>query len=225
MIRVLVVDDQALVRAGVRMILTPEPDIDVVAEAEDGAAAVAAVLDHAPDVVLMDVRMAGVDGIEATRRIVAGPEPVPRVLVLTTFHVDTYVYDALRAGAAGFLLKDAPSEQLVAAVRTVHEGVSPLAPEVTRRLVETFNPAPDAVSNDPRLAELTRRETDVLVALARGRSNREIARHLVLSEATVKTHVNRLLRKLGLSSRTQAVVFGYESGLVRVNEREQDPPT
>jgi DNA-binding NarL/FixJ family response regulator len=212
-IRVLVVDDQDLVRAGIRMILATEADIEVVAEASDGAAAVAAAEEHQPDVVLMDIRMSGMNGIDATRRVVQ-LDPAPRVLVLTTFDLDAYVYDALRAGASGFLLKDAPSERLVAAIRTVNEGVSQLAPEITTRLVQSFAPREPPV-RDPRLDELTPRELEVLLIVARGLSNHEIARTLFLSEATVKTHVNRLLRKLGLTSRTQAVVFGYESGLVQ----------
>jgi DNA-binding NarL/FixJ family response regulator len=223
MIRVLVVDDQELVRAGIQMILATEPDIEVVAEVGDGESAVVAALEHRPDVVLMDIRMSGLDGIEATRRLLAADlEELPKVLILTTFNLDAYVYDALSAGASGFLLKDAPSEQLVAAIRTVNEGVSQLAPEVTRRLVESFAPRQER-ARDPRLDQLTPRELEVLLALTRGLSNQEIARALFLSEATVKTHVNRLLRKLDLRSRTQAVVFGYESGLVEVGGPAHDP--
>ena len=215
MIRVLVVDDQELVRAGIRMILATEPDLELVGEVADGADAVAAVEVSSPDVVLMDIRMPRLNGIEATRAILDGRERPPKVLVLTTFNADDYVYHALRAGAAGFLLKDAPSDQLVAAIRTVSEGVSLLTPSVTQQLVERFAPE-QSRTRDPRLDELTPREVEVLRSLARGLSNNEIARSLHLSEATVKTHVNHLLTKLDLTSRTQAVVFGYESGLVQV---------
>jgi DNA-binding NarL/FixJ family response regulator len=214
-IRVLIVDDQELVRAGIRMILATEPDLELAGEVADGAEAAAAVDETSPDVVLMDIRMPTMNGIEATRAILDGRERAPKVLVLTTFNADDYVYHALRAGAAGFLLKDAPSDQLVAAIRTVSEGVSLLTPSVTQQLVERFAPV-QPPSRDPRLDELTPREVDVLRSLARGLSNNEIARSLHLSEATVKTHVNHLLTKLDLTSRTQAVVFGYESGLVRV---------
>jgi DNA-binding NarL/FixJ family response regulator len=169
----------------------------------------------------MDIRMSGTNGIEATRQIIGADADVvpPKVLILTTFDVDSYVYDALRAGASGFLLKDAPSDQLVAAIRTVNEGVSPLAPQVTRRLVESFAPQRQR-PHDPRIDDLTPRELEVLLALTRGLSNHDIAREMVLSDATVKTHVNRVLRKLDLTSRTQAVVFGYESGLVEVGGQE-----
>lgn len=223
MIRVLVVDDQDLVRAGIRMILATERDIEVVAEAGDGESAIAAASEHRPDVVLMDIRMSGVNGIDATRRLLqADAAAQPKVLILTTFSLDSYVYDALRAGASGFLLKDAPSEQLVAAIRTVNEGVSQLAPEVTTRLVESFAPRQER-PRDPRLDELTPRELEVLLALTRALSNQEIARSMFLSEATVKTHVNRLLRKLDLSTRTQAVVYGYETGLVEVGGSAETP--
>jgi DNA-binding NarL/FixJ family response regulator len=230
MIRVLVVDDQELVRAGIRMILATEPDLEIVGEADDGSTAVTACAELRPDVVLMDIRMSGTNGIEATRQILGAvnePDPdsgsrpgPPKVLILTTFDVDSYVYDALRAGASGFLLKDAPSDQLVAAIRTVNEGVSPLAPQVTRRLVESFAPQRQR-PHDPRIGDLTPRELEVLLALTRGLSNHDIAREMVLSDATVKTHVNRVLRKLDLTSRTQAVVFGYESGLVEVGGQER----
>jgi DNA-binding NarL/FixJ family response regulator len=221
MIRVLVVDDQALVRAGIRMILATEPDLEVVGEADDGSTAISACAELRPDVVLMDIRMSGTNGIEATRQIIGADADFvqPKVLILTTFDVDSYVYDALRAGASGFLLKDAPSDQLVAAIRTVNEGVSPLAPQVTRRLVESFAPQRQR-PHDPRIDDLTPRELEVLLALTRGLSNHDIAREMVLSDATVKTHVNRVLRKLDLTSRTQAVVFGYESGLVEVGGQE-----
>jgi DNA-binding NarL/FixJ family response regulator len=212
-IRVLLADDQALVRAGFRMILAAEPDIEVVGEVGDGAAAVALAAELRPDIVLMDVRMPDVDGIEATRRLQAGLD-APRVLVLTTFDLDEVVYDALRAGASGFLLKDAPEAQLLSAIRVVAEGASIFAPSVTRRLVAEFaRRAPAAPP--PGLTELTPREHDVLRLLARGLSNAEIAGTLVVSEHTVKTHVAHILLKLGLRDRTQAVVIAYESGVVQ----------
>lgn len=213
MIRVLLVDDQQLVRAGFRMILRAEPDIDVVGEAGDGADAVAQAEALAPDVVLMDIRMPGIDGIEATGRITALTGG-PRVLVLTTFDLDEYVYESLRAGASGFLLKDAPEDQLVAAIRIAADGGAMFAPSVTRRLIGEFSrrAAPEAPS--PGLAELTAREVEVLRLLARGLSNMEIAAELVLSEHTVKTHVASILSKLRLRDRVQAVVLAFESGLV-----------
>jgi DNA-binding NarL/FixJ family response regulator len=212
-IRVLIADDQALVRTGFRLILSGEPGIDVVAEARDGAEAATLAAELAPDVVLMDVRMPGVDGIEATRRIVVD-ETSPRVLVLTTFDLDDIVYDALRAGASGFLLKDAPEERLLTAIQVVAEGGSLFAPSVTRRLIDEFSRrAPTAPP--PALSELTARELEVLRLLAEGLSNAEIAARLVVSEHTVKTHVARILQKLNLRDRTQAVVVAYESGLVR----------
>jgi DNA-binding NarL/FixJ family response regulator len=212
-IRVLIADDQALVRTGFRLILSGEPGIDVVAEARDGAEAATLAAELAPDVVLMDVRMPGVDGIEATRRIVVD-ETSPRVLVLTTFDLDDIVYDALRAGASGFLLKDAPEERLLTAIQVVAEGGSLFAPSVTRRLIDEFSRrAPTAPP--PALSELTARELEVLRLLAEGLSNAEIAARLVVSEHTVKTHVARILQKLDLRDRTQAVVVAYESGLVR----------
>jgi DNA-binding NarL/FixJ family response regulator len=211
MIRVLLADDQRLVRAGFRMILRAEPDIDVVGEAGDGVEAVEATRRLRPDVVLMDVRMPRLNGIEATRLLLALPEP-PRVLVVTTFDLDQYVYESLRLGASGFLLKDAPEDQLVAAIRTVVKGVALLDHDVTRRLVDAF--AGHAGRTPAELEVLTPRETDVLRRLARGRSNAEIARDLHLSEATVKTHVARILSKLGLTSRTQAAVLAYETRLV-----------
>ena len=216
MIRVLLADDQSLVRAGFRMILKAEPGIEVVGEAGDGAEAVARARELAPDVVLMDIRMPVLDGIEATRQVVRD-ESSPRVLVLTTFDLDEYVYGALRAGASGFLLKDAPEEQLVSAIRVIATGGSLFAPSVTRRLIEEFSrrttPTPP-----PQLDELTAREVEVLRLVARGLTNAEIAREFVVSEHTVKTHVAHLLRKLGLRDRTQAVVTAYESGLVRPGE-------
>jgi DNA-binding NarL/FixJ family response regulator len=213
MIRVLLADDQSLVRAGFRMILAAEPGIDVVGQAADGAEAVGLARELDPDVVLMDVRMPVMDGIEATRQIVLGDES-PRVLVLTTFDLDEIVYDALRAGASGFLLKDAPEERLTTAIRVVAEGGSLFAPSVTRRLIEEFaRHAPSA--RPPALDELTARETEVLRLVARGLTNAEIAAGLVVSEHTVKTHVARILMKLDLRDRTQAVVLAYESGLVQ----------
>jgi DNA-binding NarL/FixJ family response regulator len=219
MIRVLIVDDQALVRGGFRSILDGQDDIEVVGEAEDGNEAVEAAGRLRPDVVLMDVRMPGVDGIEATRRIAAlGLDA--RVLVLTTFDVDDYVYDAMKAGASGFLLKSAPPRQLAEAVRTIAAGDALLAPSVTRRLVEQFvkRPPPGAAI-PPGLETLTERELDVLRVLARARSNAEIAAELFVSEATVKSHVNRLLGKLDLRDRAQAIVLAYESGLVEPGSR------
>ncbi len=213
MIRVLLADDQALVRAGFRMILKAEPGIEVAGEAANGAEAVAVAAETVPDVVLMDVRMPEMDGIEATRRIVTS-EDAPRVLVLTTFDLDEYVYEALRAGASGFLLKDAPEDQLLAGIRIVADGGSLFAPSVTRRLIERFAP-PEAPQRREGLNELTPRELEVLRVVARGLSNAEIAKSLFLSEHTVKTHVAHVLQKLDLRDRTQAVVAAYESGLVR----------
>jgi DNA-binding NarL/FixJ family response regulator len=210
-ISVLLADDQALVRTGFALILNAEPDIEVVGGVGDGAEAVASARELRPDVVLMDVRMPGVDGIEATRKI-AGLLPSTRVLMLTTFDLDEYVIEAFRAGASGFLLKTAPRDQLVAAVRTVHAGEALLAPISTRKLIEQFAQVPEA---SPRLAELTAREREVLVLLARGLSNAEIAAELVVEPSTVKSHVASLLSKLGCRDRIQAVVFAYESGLIR----------
>jgi DNA-binding NarL/FixJ family response regulator len=213
-IRVLLADDQRLVRSGFRMILRADPEVEVVGEAGNGEEAVELADELRPDVVLMDVRMPEVDGIEATRRILAGPEPRPRVLVLTTFDLDEYVFAALRAGASGFLLKDAPEEQLTAAIRIAAEGGSMFAPSVTRRLIERFAAEGEAPA-PPALDELTARELEVLRMLARGLSNSEIAAELVVSEHTVKTHVARVLAKLDLRDRVQAVVLAYECGLVR----------
>jgi DNA-binding NarL/FixJ family response regulator len=212
-IRVLLADDQALVRAGFRLILELADGIQVVGEAEDGRQAVRLAKELSPDVVLMDVRMPEVNGIEATRRLrLAGVDA--RVLVLTTFDLDEYVYDAVRVGASGFLLKDAPREQLVEAVRTVARGEALLAPAITRRLIERFvaRPKPNEVA--PGLRELSARELEVLRLVARGLSNAEIAGELVVGEATVKTHVASVLRKLDLRDRVQAVVLAYESGLI-----------
>jgi DNA-binding NarL/FixJ family response regulator len=217
-IRVLLADDQALVRAGFRLILSAEPDLEVVGEAADGEEAVARAAETSPDVVLMDVRMPKVNGIEATR-LLLGRADAPRVLMLTTFDLDEYVIDAFRAGASGFLLKTAPPQQLVAAVRTVHEGDALLAPASTRRLIEEFAlPAADQAS----LAELTARERDVLRLLSRGFTNAEIAAELVVEPSTVKSHVASVLAKLDLRDRVQAVVFAYESGLVRPGDQPRE---
>ena len=215
MTRIVIADDQALVRVGLRKILEAEPDLDVVAEATDGEDAIAETRLHRPEVVLMDIRMPVLDGIEATRRIVAG-QPAARVLILTTFGLDTYVFDALRAGASGFMLKDAPPEELIAAVRLVARGEALLAPAVTRSVIEEFarRPVERSPAPSPALAELTAREREVLELLARGRSNPEICAELVISEATAKTHVARILQKLGLRDRVQAVIYAYENGVV-----------
>lgn len=215
MIRVLLADDQAMVRAGFRLILSAEPDIVVAGEAADGAEAVATARRLRPDVTLMDVRMPRLDGIAATRQLLALDPAPTRVVVLTTFDVDSHVYEALRAGASGFLLKNAPPEDLVQAIRVVAAGAALLDPAVTRRVIEEFarNPSPGPVP--PEVGRLTERELEVLQQVARGLSNAEIAASLVVSEATVKTHVARMLDKLGLRDRVQAVVFAYERGLVR----------
>jgi DNA-binding NarL/FixJ family response regulator/class 3 adenylate cyclase len=218
--RLLIVDDQALVRAGFRMILEAEEDIEVVGEAADGREAVAEALRLKPDVVLMDVRMPEVDGIEATRRLLMQDGADAKVVMLTTFDMDEYVYEALRAGASGFLLKDVPPEQLVAGIRAVASGDALLAPSVTRRVIEEFvrRPPESVRTPPPALAELTARELDVLKLIARGLSNAEIAKELFVSETTVKTHVAHVLMKLDLRDRVQAVVFAYESGLVQPGE-------
>jgi DNA-binding NarL/FixJ family response regulator len=222
-IRVLIADDQALVSAGFRAILEAEPDFEVVAEAVDGADAVELTRRLTPDVALMDVRMPGTDGIEATRRIVRAGLPT-RILVLTTFDLDEYVYAALQAGASGFLLKDVPRDQLVVGVRTVAAGESLLAPAVTRRMIERFVRLPPPGTKRPRaLAELSERELEVLHLLARGLSNAEIAAELVVSPATAKTHVASILGKLALRDRVQAVVVAYESGLVEPSGLVQPP--
>jgi DNA-binding NarL/FixJ family response regulator len=216
-VRVLIVDDQELLRAGIALILRAQPDIEVVGEADDGEAAVRLARSLRPDVVLMDVRMPHIDGIEATRRILADPGAAgTHVLVLTTFDLDDYVYDALRAGASGFLLKDAPSQQLVDGIRMVAHGDALLAPSVTRRLIEDTvrrRHAPSA-SHAALLEALTGREREVLELLARGLTNGDVAAALVVSEATVKTHVSHVFAKLGLHDRAQAVVFAYEAGVV-----------
>lgn len=210
---VVLADDQALVRAGFRMILESEPGFEVVAEAADGLEAVAAVERHRPDVVLMDIRMPNLDGLEATRRLAAGDA---RVLILTTFSVDDYVYEALRAGASGFLLKDAPPEELIKAVRVVASGNALLSPAITRRVIEEFvRRGTTRTKPAPSLELLTGRELEVLRLMARGLSNAEIAAELVVSETTVKTHVGRVLMNLQLRDRVQAVVLAYECGLVQ----------
>jgi DNA-binding NarL/FixJ family response regulator len=220
-VKVLIVDDQALVRAGFRMILESEPDIEIVGEAGDGAEALEAVRELQPDVVLMDIRMPNLDGLEATRRLLDGPAGEtggPRVLMLTTFDLDEYVYEALRAGASGFMLKDTPPEQLVEAIHVVARGEALLSPTITKRVIEEFILRPPSTMPQERpaqLEELTARELEVLGFMARGLSNAEIAKDLFVSETTVKTHVARILMKLGLRDRVQAVVFAYESGLVQ----------
>jgi DNA-binding NarL/FixJ family response regulator len=220
-ISVLIADDQPLMRAALRTCLEAEPDLTVVGEAADGAETVRLARRLRPDVVVMDVRMPILDGLEATRRLLAAPDAVLRVLMLTTFDRDQYVYDALRAGASGFLLKDGPADQLVAGIRNVAEGGALLAPTVTRRLIEEFaRRPPDTAPAPAALAELTARERSVLVLLARGLSNAEIAAELVLGEATIKTHVAHLLSKLDLRDRTQAVVYAYESGFVRPHAQD-----
>ncbi len=214
-IGVLIVDDQPLVRAGLRKVFEADPAIEILAEAGDGSAAVAAAERLRPDVVVMDIRMPGMDGIEATRRVVCSRADAPRVLVLTTFDLDEYVFEALRAGASGFLLKDAPPEQLIAAVQTVATGDALLSPAVTRRVIERFVALPPRRPDlAQRLDLLTAREREVLGLLARGLTNAEIAADLVLGEATVKTHVAHVLAKLGLRDRVQAVIFAYESGFL-----------
>ena len=219
-IRVLLADDQRLVRAGFRMILRAEPGIEVVGEAENGLGVVEAAKELSPDVVLMDIRMPNLDGIEATRRIVAAPDPRPHVLVLTTFDLDDYVYEALAAGASGFLLKDVPEDQLVAAIRMAADGGAIFSPSVTRRLIEEISQRARPKEPPAALDELTPREVEVLGLVARGLSNAEIAETLVVSEHTAKTHVAHILGKLGLRDRVQAVVVAYESGLVSPGSRD-----
>jgi DNA-binding NarL/FixJ family response regulator len=214
-ISVLIVDDQALVRTGFRMILETEPGISVVGEAADGNQAVAQARRLRPDIVLMDVRMPGLDGIGATRKIAEDPMSMTRVVMLTTFDMDEYVYGALQAGASGFLLKDVEPELLVAGIRAVHAGEALLAPAVTRRMIEAFLQRPRTLDTDTRhkLSVLTVREHEVLRLVTRGLTNAEIAAELFVSETTVKTHVSRVLMKLGLRDRVQAVIFAYQSGL------------
>jgi len=217
-VRVLLADDQAMVRAGFRMILESESDIEVVGEAENGEQAVAATRRLRPDVVLMDIQMPVEDGLQATRRIADEPGLSSRVVILTTFERDEYVFDALRSGASGFLLKNAPPEELVHAVRVVAAGDALLAPSVTRRIIEQFTQRPVNPELDKRLQLLTQREREVLVLLARGNSNAELAAELFVTEGTVKTHISSVLAKLGLRDRVQAVVLAYESALVTPGE-------
>jgi DNA-binding NarL/FixJ family response regulator len=220
-IRVLLVDDQALVRGGLRMIVDAQPDLEVVGEAADGRQAIEEFHRLKPDVIVMDIRMPNLDGVEATRRL-AGPDSPyhARVLVLTTFDLDQYVYDALRAGASGFMLKDAPPAELVNAIRIVAAGEAMLAPSVTRRLIGSFVAAvPRQGPPNPAIEQLTEREVEVLKLIARGLSNSQIAECLVVGEATVKTHVARLLDKLELSNRVQAAILAYEVGLVELGSR------
>jgi DNA-binding NarL/FixJ family response regulator len=218
-VRVLIADDQAMVREGFSVLLGAQPDLEVVGEAVNGQEAVDKAEELRPDVVVMDVRMPVLNGLEATRQLAAGTSGGPKVLVVTTFDLDEYVYEALRAGASGFVLKDASAQALAEAVRVVAAGDAMLSPSVTRRLLGTFARlgAPRAPDRD-RAGRLTERETEVLTLVARGRSNAEIAKDLVVAEQTVKTHVGRILTKLGLRDRTQAAIFAYETGLVRAGE-------
>jgi DNA-binding NarL/FixJ family response regulator len=213
-IKVLIADDEKLMRSGLRAILTAEPDIEVAGEASDGLEAIASAERLRPDVVLMDVRMPNLDGLAATERLLARVEGV-RVVMLTTFDLDEYVYEALRAGASGFVLKDAPADQLLTAIRVVAEGEALLAPSITRRLIAEYARRPRAAGRPDQLRELTERELEVMRLMAGGLSNAEIAEHLIVGEATIKTHVSRILAKLELRDRTQAVVLAYESGLVQ----------
>ena len=217
-ISVVLADDQAMVRAGLRMILEAEDDLEVVGEASDGEQALAITRQHQPDVVLMDIQMPKLDGLEATRRVGQEAGVRSRVVVLTTFERDDYVFEALRAGASGFLLKNAPPEELVHAVRIVAAGDALLAPSVTRRVIAEYAQLPAPPKQDPGLGRLTEREAEVLRLLATGKSNAELATQLYLGEGTIKTHVSHLLAKLGLRDRVQAVVFAYESGLVEPGE-------
>jgi DNA-binding NarL/FixJ family response regulator len=213
-VRILIADDQALVRAGFKMILDAEDDLEVVGEAVDGLQAVELCRRLAPDVVLMDIRMPELDGIEATRRVVSADGSTVRVLMLTTFDLNEYVYEALRAGASGFLLKDVPPEQLAAGIRVVADGEALLAPSITKRLIQEFAEVAPAMPQPPQgMDELTARELEVFKLVARGLSNAEIAAELIVSETTVKTHVARMLMKLGLRDRVQAVVLAYEHGV------------
>lgn len=212
-LRVLLVDDHAMVRSGFRLMLSVEDDIEVVGEAADGMSAVIAAREHRPDVILMDVQMPGMDGIEATRRVVA--EELGQVVILTTFDRDDYLFDALTAGASGFMLKNAEPEQLVEAVRAVGHGHGLLAPEVTRRVIERMTNGDSGERPEPpELASLTEREREVLIGLAKGMSNAEIARELFLGEATIKTHVSNCLAKIGVRDRVHAVIYAYEHGLI-----------
>jgi DNA-binding NarL/FixJ family response regulator len=223
-IRVFVADDQGMVRAGLRSLLEGEPELQVIGEAGDGEQAIAGVRRLRPDVTLMDIRMPKLDGLAAARTLIA-EEVRTRILILTTYDLDEYVFEALRAGASGFMLKDAPAEQLVEAIRVLAAGEALLAPAVTRRVIEAFArmPEPDSALSE-RLAELTPRELEVLRLIARGSSNADIAAELVVSNATAKTHVSNVLTKLGVRDRVQAVIFAYESGLVAPEHRDQSPP-
>ncbi len=218
-IRVLIADDQELVRTGFRVILNAEPDLEVVGESRDGKEVIEAARRLRPEVVLMDIRMPNLDGIEATRRIAAGAGS-PRVLILTTFDLDQYVYEALRAGASGFLLKDAAADDLLQAIRVIAAGEALLAPSITRRLIEDYARRPAPRYRPDALANLTARELEVMRLLARGMSNTDIARELFLGDATIKTHVARIFSKLSLHDRAQAVVLAYEAGLVQPGDRE-----
>ena len=213
-VKVVLVDDQALIRAGFKMILETEEDIEVVGEASDGEQAISMTRSARPDVVLMDVQMPTMDGLEATGRIVREANIPSRIVILTTFERDDYVFEALRAGASGFLLKNAPSEELVHAVRVVAAGDALLAPSVTRKVIEGFIRRPAHRSNEVELRRLTERETEILKLLATGKSNSELAAHLFVGEGTIKTHVSSVLTKLGIRDRMQAVIFAYESGLI-----------
>jgi DNA-binding NarL/FixJ family response regulator len=218
-IRIILVDDQELVRTGFRMVLDAQPDMTVVGEAADGLEAVEAASAHQADVMIMDARMPRLDGVAATRRIRQAGD-LPRVLMLTTFDLDEYAFAALKAGASGFLLKDVPPDELLFAIRAVHSGDAVVAPSTTRRLIDRFAPMlpADAAPGTPDLGELTERERQVLILVAQGLSNAELAKQLFVSEATVKTHVGRILAKLGLRDRVQAVVYAYENGLVRAGD-------
>ena len=219
-VRILIADDQQLIRDGFRLILATATDIEIVGEASNGAQAVSMTRELRPDVVLMDIRMPELDGIEATRRILAQDhEPKPSVLILTTFDLDEYVYDALRAGASGFLLKDVPARQLIAAIRTIGDGDALLSPTITRRLIEEFSASRAPTIDVPELNELTPRELDVFRLIATGKTNSEIADELIIGETTVKTHVTRILMKLGVRDRVQAVVLAYETRLVTPGPR------
>ena len=226
MIRILLVDDQALVRAGFRMILDAESEMEVVGEASDGREAVDQVRSLRPDIVLMDIRMPELDGLEATRRILSmsSDGDGPKILMLTTFDLDEYVYEALRAGASGFLLKDTPPEQLVSAIRVIADGEALLSPSITRRVISEFvkGAGPKPQQQFPRLQELTARELEVMKLIARGLSNAEIAKTLYVSETTVKTHVARVLMKLHLRDRVQVVVLAYEAGVVQPGDQSGD---
>ena len=221
-LRVLIADDQALLRAGFRLILTSEPDMQVAGEVADGDQAVEAARRLRPDVILMDIRMPKLDGLEATRRITSGAPPPPRVIILTTYDLDEYVYEALAAGASGFLLKDVPPEELINAVRVVAAGDALLSPSVTRRLIEEFARRPSRHTQEsPSIHGLTDRESEILRLVASGMSNQEIATSLFLAESTIKTHITRIFSKLGVRDRVQAVVVAYEVGLVKPGSSAQ----